>query len=57
MAQGKSGTRLLTKDNQRPLDLPRRGAPKAAGAAAEKKAALLARMKAAAGKKTGGETA
>lgn len=52
MAQGKSGTRVQAKDSHRAHDLPRRGAPKANQTEAEKKAALLARMKAAAGAKT-----
>ncbi len=52
MAQGKSGTRTQSKDSHRAHDLPRRGAPKANQTEADKKAALLARMKAAAEAKT-----
>lgn len=48
MDYSKSGNPKSAKDNHHALDQPRRGAPKAKTAEAEKKAALLARMKAAA---------
>lgn len=54
MAQGKSGTRTQPKDRNSALDLPKRGAPKASQTEAQKKAALLARMKAAAEAKSKG---
>lgn len=47
MDYSKSGNPKGMKDSHHAQDLPRRGAPKA-NAEAEKKAALLARMKAAA---------
>ncbi|MBE0554933.1 MAG: hypothetical protein IH625_14700 [Rhodobacteraceae bacterium] len=48
MDYGKSGNPKSAKDSHHALDVPRRGAPKAKPTEAEKKAALLARMKAAA---------
>ena len=48
MDYGKSGNPKRPKDSHRALDLPKHGAPKANATAADKKAALLARMKAAA---------
>lgn len=48
MDYSKSGNPKNAKDSHHALDLPRRGAPKGKSAAEEKKAALLARMKAAA---------
>jgi len=47
MDYSKSGNPRSAKDSHHALDVPRRGAPKAQAAEA-KKAALLARMKAAA---------
>ncbi|NBE06528.1 hypothetical protein [Paragemmobacter ruber] len=48
MDYGKNGNPKAAKDSHHPLDQPRRGAPKGDAAAAQKKAELLARMKAAA---------
>ncbi|MFL9503824.1 hypothetical protein [Pseudogemmobacter blasticus] len=48
MDYSKSGNPKNAKDTHHALDLPRRGAPNAKQTEAEKKAALLARMKAAA---------
>ncbi|MEN9409511.1 MAG: hypothetical protein RL216_1485 [Pseudomonadota bacterium] len=48
MDYGKNGNPKAAKDSHHPLDQPRRGAPKGDDKAAQKKADLLARMKAAA---------
>lgn len=48
MDYGKTGAPKRAKDKPRPHDLPRHGAPRGDDAAAARKAALLARMKAAA---------
>lgn len=48
MDYSKSGNAKSAKDSHHPLDVPRRGAPKAKETEADRKAALLARMKAAA---------
>lgn len=48
MDYSKSGNPKSAKDSHHALDLNRHGAPKTKGAEADKKAALLARMKAAA---------
>lgn len=48
MDYSKSGNPKNAKDKHAPLDLPKHGAPKAKTTEADKKAALLARMKAAA---------
>lgn len=50
MNYGKSGNPKSAKDRQQAPGVPPRGAPDAKDKAAEKKAALLARMKAAAKK-------
>ena len=48
MDYSKSGNAKMGKDSHHALDLARHGAPKKANAAADKKAELLERMKAAA---------
>lgn len=54
MDYSKSGNAKSGKDSHHALDVPRRGAPKAKETEAERKAALLARMKAAADAKKKG---